>query len=106
MPVLSSSVDPASEVYRQNRLAMEEALADVNAQLDIARGGGGERYVERHRSRGKFLARERIELLLDPDTPFLELAPLVGSCRLIAQQQLANNFQPHLKTDEAAHGPS
>jgi len=78
MPVLSSSVDPASEVYRQNRLAMEEALVEVNAQLDIARGGGGERYVERHRSRGKFLARERIELLLDPDTPFLELAPLAA----------------------------
>ncbi|HVC69408.1 MAG TPA: carboxyl transferase domain-containing protein [Acidimicrobiales bacterium] len=78
MPVLSSCVDPASEVYRQNRQAMESALEEVNSQLDIARGGGGERYVERHRSRGKFLARERIELLLDPDAPFLELAPLAA----------------------------
>ena len=44
----------------------------------MARAGGGERYVERHRSRGKLLARERIELLLDRDSPFLELAPLAA----------------------------
>jgi acetyl-CoA carboxylase carboxyltransferase component len=78
MPLLSSTVDPASDVYRQNRQAMETALVEVGAQLDIARQGGGEQYVERHRSRGKFLARERVELLLDPDTPFLELAPLAA----------------------------
>ena len=41
-------------------------------------GGGGEKYVERHRERGKLLARERIELLLDPDSPFLELSPLAA----------------------------
>src|SRR3984957_9530099 len=78
MPVLNSTVDPSSAVYRQNRQAMESALADVGAELEIARGGGGEQYVERHRARGKFLARERIELLLDADTPFLELAPLAA----------------------------
>ncbi len=78
MPVLSSSVDPASDVYRQNRQAMETALAEVGAELETARQGGGERYVERHRERGKFLARERIELLLDADAPFLELAPLAA----------------------------
>jgi acetyl-CoA carboxylase carboxyltransferase component len=78
MPVLNSTVDPTSDVYGQNRLSMEAALAEVGAQLDIARGGGGERYVERHRERGKFLARERIELLLDRDAPFLELAPLAA----------------------------
>jgi acyl-CoA carboxylase subunit beta len=78
MPVLSSAVDPTSDVYRQNRQAMESALAEVGVQLDIALGGGGPRYVERHRERGKFLARERIELLLDADTPFLELAPLAA----------------------------
>jgi acyl-CoA carboxylase subunit beta len=78
MPVLNSAVDPASETYRHNRQAMETALAEVDAQLDIALGGGGARYVERHRDRGKFLARERIELLLDPDSPFLELAPLAA----------------------------
>jgi acetyl-CoA carboxylase carboxyltransferase component len=78
MPVLNSAVDPSSDVYRQNRQAMETSLAEVGVQLETARGGGGERYVERHRSRGKFLARERIELLLDADAPFLELAPLAA----------------------------
>jgi len=78
MPVLSSTVDGSSDVYRQNHEAMATALAEVEAQLDIARGGGGERYVARHKERGKYLARERIELLLDPDAPFLELAPLAA----------------------------
>ncbi|HEY5252395.1 MAG TPA: carboxyl transferase domain-containing protein [Acidimicrobiales bacterium] len=78
MPVLKSTVDPASDVYRQNRQGMESALAEVGAELDKALEGGGERYVARHRERGKFLARERIELLLDPDAPFLELAPLAA----------------------------
>jgi acyl-CoA carboxylase subunit beta len=78
MPVLNSTVDPSSAVYGQNRQAMESALAEVGAELEIARGGGGERYVERHRARGKFLARERIDLLLDADSPFLELAPLAA----------------------------
>src|SRR5690606_40196842 len=40
--------------------------------------GGGEKYVERHRKRGKLLARERIELLLDEDSPFMELSPLAA----------------------------
>jgi acyl-CoA carboxylase subunit beta len=78
MPALISTVEPTSEVYRQNRDAMTSALVEVDAQLTIARAGGGERYVQRHRSRDKFLARERIELLLDRDTPFLELAPLAA----------------------------
>jgi acetyl-CoA carboxylase carboxyltransferase component len=78
MPALNSTVDPASEVYRQNREGMETALAVVGAELEKALEGGGQRYVARHRERGKFLARERIELLLDADTPFLELAPLAA----------------------------
>ena len=56
--------------------ALLEELEIVNAQ---ACNGGGDRYVERHRARGKMLVRERIELLVDPDSPFLELSPLAGS---------------------------
>src|SRR3974390_3149611 len=78
MPTLTSTVDSASEVHLANRDAMLLALATVDEQLALARAGGGERYVERHRHRGKLLARERIELLLDPDSPFLELAPLAA----------------------------
>jgi len=78
MPVLTSTVDPSSDVHRQNRQAMEEALAEVETELARARAGGGEQYVARHRQRGKYLARERVELLLDRDAPFLELAPLAA----------------------------
>jgi acyl-CoA carboxylase subunit beta len=78
MPVLTSSVDPASAEFRANREAMLSSLEEIDAQLSLARAGGGERYVERHRSRGKLLARERVELLLDRDSPFLELCPLAA----------------------------
>jgi len=78
MTVLHSNLDTASESYRANRAAMLEKLARLEALLDEARAGGGPRYVERHRARGKLLARERIEQLLDPDSPFLELSPLAG----------------------------
>lgn len=57
---------------------MLERLRELEAQLEAARAGGGEKYVDRHRGRGKLLARERVELLLDPDSPFLELSPLAA----------------------------
>ncbi|MFC7725909.1 acyl-CoA carboxylase subunit beta [Nocardioides sp. GCM10028917] len=61
-----------------NREAMLEKLADLDAQHAVAVAGGGEKYVERHHARGKLAARERIELLLDPGSAFLELSPLAG----------------------------
>ncbi len=78
MPVLRSRLDPRSEEYRTNRAAMVERLARLDEQLALSRAGGGQQYVARHRARGKLLARERIELLLDPDAPFLELSPLAA----------------------------
>jgi acetyl-CoA carboxylase carboxyltransferase component len=78
MPVLTTTIDPNSEVFRANDRALTEAVAQVDEQLAVARAGGGERYVTRHHERGKLLARERIELLLDPDTAFLELCALAG----------------------------
>ncbi|TMR03754.1 acyl-CoA carboxylase subunit beta [Actinomadura soli] len=57
---------------------MLEKLAALDAEHAKALEGGGEKYVARHRRRGKMLARERIELLLDPDSPFLELSPLAA----------------------------
>ncbi|UFN42805.1 acyl-CoA carboxylase subunit beta [Nocardioides okcheonensis] len=61
-----------------NRTAMLEKLADLDAQHAVAVAGGGEKYVERHHARGKLTARERIELLVDPGSAFLELSPLAG----------------------------
>ena len=48
------------------------------SNLAAVPGIGGQRYVDRHRARGKMLPRERIEQLVDPDTPILELSPLAG----------------------------
>lgn len=78
MPVLQSLVDNHSERFLTNRDEMLAMIAEHDEQVAIAVAGGGERYVERHRTRGKLLARERIELLLDPDAPFLEFSPLAA----------------------------
>jgi len=60
------------------REAMLEKLAALEAEHAKAVAGGGEKYVDRHRRRGKLLARERIELLVDEGSAFLELSPLAG----------------------------
>jgi acyl-CoA carboxylase subunit beta len=78
MPTLTTSVDASSDTFRTNRKGMLELLAAHEAALERARSGGGPRYQERHRERGKLLARERIELLLDLGSPFLELSPLAA----------------------------
>lgn len=78
MPQLGSLIDTSSDVFKNNRMAMLDLLAEIEAQLELARAGGGVRSIERHRGRGKLLIRERIELLLDADAPFLELSPLAG----------------------------
>ncbi len=61
-----------------NREAMLEKLADLDGEHAKAIAGGGEKYVDRHHARGKLLPRERIELLIDEGSAFLELSPLAG----------------------------
>ncbi|MFI5397791.1 MAG: acyl-CoA carboxylase subunit beta [Candidatus Binatia bacterium] len=78
MEILPTRIDPRSEAYRVNYDGMSEKLRYLNEQLALARAGGGEKYVKRHRDRGKLMVRERIELLLDRDSPFLELSPLAA----------------------------
>src|ERR1700730_17198111 len=78
MAVLPSLVDPTSEQYQANRVAMLALLAAHDEQVSLACAGGGERYAARHRARGKLLVRERIELLVDRDASFLELSPLAA----------------------------
>ncbi len=75
---MKTMIDPRSEAYAANRAAMLERVADLAAQQAKALAGGGERSVARHHDRGKLTARERIELLIDPDSPFLELGVLAG----------------------------
>ncbi|MDT5088198.1 MAG: acyl-CoA carboxylase subunit beta [Mycobacterium sp.] len=78
MSVLRSTLDTGSDEYAANRAALLAQLADLDAEQAKAVAGGGEKYVTRHHERGKLLARERIELLLDPGAPFLELSTLAA----------------------------
>jgi acetyl-CoA carboxylase carboxyltransferase component len=78
MTVLTTRLDSRSEQYTAYRRDMLDKLDALAAEHAKALAGGGEKYVDRHRKRGKLLARERIELLLDPDSPFLELSPLAA----------------------------
>src|SRR3954470_21666531 len=78
MPTLDTSLDPRSSAYSDNRAAMLRRLDELDEALVAARRGGGEKYVTRHHARGKLLARERIEMLIDRDAPFLELCPLAA----------------------------
>jgi acetyl-CoA carboxylase carboxyltransferase component len=77
-PVLHSQVDPGSPSYLENRAAFLERIEYLQQQLAAVHEAGGEKYRQRHRARGKLMARERIELLLDRDSPFLEIAPLAA----------------------------
>jgi acyl-CoA carboxylase subunit beta len=78
VPVLPDRVDRDASEFAARRESLLELLAEHSRQLALANLGGGEKYVDRHRKRGKLLARERIELLLDPDSAFLELSPLAA----------------------------
>lgn len=84
-PVLRSHVDVRSEQYQANRAALLEALSEIEALYGQVTSGGGTadpeknaRTVARHRGRGKLLPRERIGLLIDRGSAFLELSPLAG----------------------------
>src|SRR4051794_18474979 len=78
MAVLETRIDARSDTFTANRERMAQLVEELRSELDTVRAGGGPRSVERHRSRNKLLARERIDLLLDPDTAFLELSPLAA----------------------------
>ena len=78
MPTLASNLNARSEDFKANAAAMRVLVDDLNAKLATIALGGGEGPRAKHLSRGKLLPRERVEMLLDPDTPFLEIAPLAA----------------------------
>ncbi|WP_030790109.1 carboxyl transferase domain-containing protein [Streptomyces sp. NRRL S-920] len=77
-PVLTSAADPASEAWRANEAGHTALVEELRAKLAAAALGGGERARARHVARGKLLPRDRVDTLLDPGSPFLELAPLAA----------------------------
>ncbi len=77
-PPLATSLDTASEQFLKNRADMLEQLAVIDGLLDEAEAGGGQKAMDRMRSRNKLPVRERIANVLDPDSPFLEISALAG----------------------------
>jgi acetyl-CoA carboxylase carboxyltransferase component len=75
---IRTAVDRQSDSYRANYAAMRAALDRLRSELKRSTEGGGEKYVQRHLERGKLLPRDRVELLLDEGSHFLEIAPLAG----------------------------
>src|SRR5467141_2076618 len=78
MPQLIPKVSTRSEQFKINAAAMRALIGDLNARLAKIAEGGGEAARAKHLARGKLLPRERLQMLLDPDTPFLEVAPLAA----------------------------
>jgi acetyl-CoA carboxylase carboxyltransferase component len=78
VPRIASHLDAGSDEFLRNREHMGGLVAELDRHLERVRAGGGEKAVERHHARGKLLARERVELLVDPGAAFLELSPLAA----------------------------
>jgi 3-methylcrotonyl-CoA carboxylase beta subunit len=78
MNSLKSTINTRSEEFRANRAAMQAVVDDLRAQCEKVRLGGGEVAAARHKSRGKLLARERVDALLDPGAAFLEIGQLAA----------------------------
>ena len=78
MSRIESRLDTGSEDFRANAAHMRGLVDDLEAKVAAARKGGGEKYQERHTARGKLLVRDRIDALVDPGSPFLELSQLAA----------------------------
>ncbi len=78
MAQLSTSINARSAEFRNNAATMQALVDDLHQQVRLAAQGGGTRARERHLARGKLLPRDRIDVLLDPGSPFLELSQLAG----------------------------
>jgi 3-methylcrotonyl-CoA carboxylase beta subunit len=78
MAVLTSQVERESDLFARRREVMNALVDELRGRTAQVARGGGDKAVERHRSRGKLTARERIDLLVDPDGAFLELSALAA----------------------------
>src|SRR3954465_13318101 len=78
MPAIKTQLDPRSEEFKANARAMAAQVAELHARVERASLGGDSQAREKHVARGKLLPRERLRLLLDPGSPFLELSQLAA----------------------------
>ncbi|AVP56905.1 carboxyl transferase domain-containing protein [Pulveribacter suum] len=76
--ILETQLNPRSADFQANAAAMRAVVDDLRAQVERVAQGGGEAARAKHLARGKLLPRDRVQMLLDPGTPFLEIAPLAA----------------------------
>ena len=79
MDRLPTRIDRNSEDFNRRRDFNIQLVDELKQKINVVKEGGGQKYVDRHRSRGKLLARERINEICDPGTPFLELSSLAAN---------------------------
>src|SRR5438128_665441 len=79
MPQIKSAISPNSSAFKANAEAMGKLVAELKEKMARAALGGDEKSRKRHTERGKLLPRERVERLIDPGSPFLELSPLAAN---------------------------
>ncbi len=78
MTRITSKINPRSEDFQKNAAAMQAVVDDLNSKVQQIKLGGGEALIARHTSRGKLFVRDRIQKLLDPGSPFLEVGQFAG----------------------------
>ncbi|XP_045600467.1 methylcrotonoyl-CoA carboxylase beta chain, mitochondrial [Procambarus clarkii] len=76
--VVGSTPDRTSEEFQENELRMKSLVGELHGRIETITLGGGEKAIERHKSKGKLLVRERVSQLIDPGTPFMEFSQLAG----------------------------
>jgi 3-methylcrotonyl-CoA carboxylase beta subunit len=78
MTILTTQINPRSADFMANAAVMNALVADLEAKLAVVAEGGGAAARAKHEARGKLLPRERVDLLLDAGSPFLEIAPMAA----------------------------
>ena len=78
MPHIESKLNPRSEDFKANAAAMQAIVDDLRDKVEKIAAGGGEAAAAKHLARGKLLPRDRVQMLLDPGTPFLELSQMAA----------------------------
>src|SRR5438876_148354 len=78
MALIETHINRSSPDFQENTLYFHDLLMQLSQRIQLVQQGGGADAIAKHRKRNKLLARERIQLLCDPDTPFLEVSPLAA----------------------------
>ncbi|MGB5324637.1 MAG: carboxyl transferase domain-containing protein, partial [Pseudomonadales bacterium] len=76
--ILKSKINTQSADFQRNSNAMQALVDDLAQKVSAIKQGGGEQYQQRHKARGKLLVRERVDALIDPGSPFLEISQLAA----------------------------